>query len=552
MKAQVAATAKREREGGGADVRPDPHQNEPRRIRRGPFSALTRRILVINFLSLGIVVAGMLYLDVYRRGLIETKSAALRTQGEVIAGALGESAIIREPEGVLRIDAVAAGQIIRRLVIPIKIRARLFDAAGALVVDSRRLLGGGGLVVAEELPPTAGAFDRAVLASYEWVVSLLPVGEVLEPYAESEVQHAYDYTEAIIALTGDSAGALRDSGANGIILSDAVPVQRFKQVQGALMLSTTIDDIERSVREVRLTILELFAVGLGVMALLSIVLAGTIARPVRRLAEAADAVRRGHGRPVAIPDFSRRRDEIGDLSVALSDMTRTLADRMEAIERFAADVAHEIKNPLTSLRSAVETMARIDDPEKQGKLLTVVRDDVVRLDRLISDISDASRIDAELARAEIEPVDIGAMLAALVEVDRATAAAGAPALVLEAVADEPLVVPGVERRLAQVFENLVANARSFSPPGGAIRLAARRDEGWVAVTVDDDGPGIPAAKLAAIFDRFYTERPAGEKFGTHSGLGLSIARQIVVAHGGTIVAENRHPAGTRVTVRLPA
>ena len=546
MSGSVARTPKGEHERGGADRR---------RNRRGPFSSLTRRILAINFLSLGIVVAGMLYLDTYRRGLIETKSAALLTQGEVIAGALGENAIIREPEGVLRIDAEASRLLLRRLVIPIKTRARLFATDGSLVADSRRLLGGGGLVLAEALPPSVGPVERAVLATYEWVVSGLPGGETLEPYVEAEEQRANHYREVLVAFGGDSDGALRDAGDAGSILSVAVPVQRFKQVQGALMLSTSIADVEKSVRGVRLTILKLFAVGLGVMALLSIVLAGTIARPVRRLAEAADAVRRGHGRPVAIPDFSRRRDEIGDLSVALSDMTRTLSERMEAIERFAADVSHEIKNPLTSLHSAVETMARVGDPEQQAKLLAIVRDDVQRLDRLISDISDASRVDAEMARAEIETVDIGAMLAALVEVDRAAAAEGAPALALEAAADEPLVVPGVERRLAQVFENLIANARSFSPPGGAIRLAARRDDGWVEVTVDDDGPGIPAAKLAAVFDRFYTERPAGEKFGTHSGLGLSIAKQIVEAHGGTVVAENRgppnHPAGARLIVRLP-
>ncbi len=526
-----------------------------RRPRRGPFSSLTRRILAINVIALGIVVGGMLYLDAYRRGLIETKGAELRTQGEVIAGALGASVVTAGDEGVPYIDAVAARVLLRRLVVPIKTRARLFDAQGALVADSRLLLGGGGLVLAEALPPSAGAVERAAYAAYAWVVSRLPPRETLEPYVERAVQRAADYGEVSAALAGESARALRNAAAAGIILSVAVPVQRFKQIQGALMLSTSIADVENRVREVRLTILELFALGLGVTVLLSIFLAGTIARPVRRLAEAADAVRHGHGHAADIPDFSRRGDEIGDLSLALSDMTKTLSERIDATERFAADVAHEIKNPLTSLRAAVEATARVDDPERQQKLLAVVRDDVLRLDRLISDISDASRLDAELARAEPEPVDLGPMLAALVEVHRETAAEGAPALELKAAADVPLVVSGVERRLAQVFENIIANARSFSPPGGAIRLSARRDGDWVEVAVEDDGPGIPADKLAAIFDRFYSERPAGEKFGTHSGLGLSIAKQIVEAHDGVIFAENRgapdHPTGARFTVRLP-
>ena len=529
-----------------------------RRARRGAFSSLTRRILAINVIALVIVVVGLLYLDAYRRGLIETKGAALRTQGEVIAGALGESVVVVTDESAPFIDARAARQLLRRLVVPIKTRARLFDAQGELVADSRWLLGAGGLVQTEVLPPSAGAVRRAANAVYAWVVSRLPPRKTLETYVESAVQRAGDYQEVGVALAGESARVLRDAGSAGVILSVAVPVQKFKQVQGALMLSTSIADIENSVREVRLTILELFALGLGVTVLLSIFLAGTIARPVRRLAEAADAVRHGHGSAADIPDFSRRGDEIGDLSLALSDMTKTLSQRMDAIERFAADVAHEIKNPLTSLRSAVEATAHVDDPEQQQKLLAVVREDVLRLDRLISDISDASRLDAELARAEPEPVDLGLMLAAFVEVHRETAAEGAPALELEleTTPDAPLVVSGVERRLAQVFENIIANARSFSPPGGAIRLSARRVGDWIEVAVEDDGPGIPAGKLGAIFERFYSERPPGEKFGTHSGLGLSIAKQIVEAHGGAIVAENHgapgQPSGARFIVRLPA
>jgi len=376
-------------------------------------------------------------------------------------------------------------------------------------------------------------------------------------------------------FAGAQSSALHDGGDMGIILNVAVPVQRFKEVQGALLLTTTTDDIEDSVRQVRYTILKLFGAALAVTVLLSLYLAGTIARPLHRLAEAADAVRygQGHGQSrqagAAIPDFSGRGDEIGDLSQALGDMTRALDERIVAIERFAADVAHEIKNPLSSLRVAVETAARIEDPAGQRELLAVARDDVLRLDRLITDISDASRLDAELARAETGPVDIGALLTTLVDIERTAALDDGPSVVLEIdpSAAGPLVAEGVEGRFAQVFQNIIANAKSFSRPGSAITITARRGPSDIEIIIEDLGPGIPAGKLAAIFERFYTERPAGEKFGIHSGLGLSISRQIIEAHGGVIFAENRgaenqgaenqdnvpdHPAGARFVVRLPA
>jgi two-component system sensor histidine kinase ChvG len=313
---------------------------------------------------------------------------------------------------------------------------------------------------------------------------------------------------------------------------------------------------------VRFEILKIFGLSLGVTVLLSIFLAGTIAQPIRRLAAAAERVKSGHGRQMTIPDLTDRRDEIGDLSGALRDMTKALWQRMDAIEHFAADVAHEIKNPLTSLRSAVETAARVDDPAKQRKLLALVLEDVQRLDRLITDISDASRLDAELSRGELETVPIGRMLEALIEVYEATGGDGGPrfSLAVSAPFGTPagdLPVVGIEGRLVQVFRNLIANAISFSPPGGAIRIVAERQADKVRVAIEDDGPGLPEGKLQAIFERFYSERPAGEKFGTHSGLGLSISKQIVDAHHGSIRAENRRDAegrvvGARFIVILPA
>ncbi|MBV8335724.1 MAG: HAMP domain-containing histidine kinase, partial [Alphaproteobacteria bacterium] len=314
---------------------------------------------------------------------------------------------------------------------------------------------------------------------------------------------------------------------------------------------------EEEVRTVRLELLRIFSVALLVTVLLSFYLASTIVRPIRRLAAAAERAR-GRRAPVEIPDFTGRGDEIGDLSGSLREMTDALWQRMSAIESFAADVAHEIKNPLSSLRSAVETAVRIEDPASQRRLMGIILDDVQRLDRLITDISDASRLDAELGRLEPAPIDIGEMLEALVDIHKSTRNDQAPHLVLNLAERGPeLIVPGIETRLSQVFLNLIANAVSFSPPLGEIRLNARRDGKTVLVTIEDQGPGIPEDKLTAIFDRFYTERPMGEKFGTHSGLGLSISQQIVLAHRGSIWAENRRDSdgaviGARFSIRLPA
>jgi len=308
---------------------------------------------------------------------------------------------------------------------------------------------------------------------------------------------------------------------------------------------------------VRRDILKVFGVVLVVTVLLSIYLAGTIARPLRRLALAAERVSHDRGRTQQIPDMSSRRDEIGELAGTLREMTEALWSRMDAIESFAADVAHEIKNPLTSLRSAVETAARLKDPEQQKKLMAIIADDVGRLDRLITDISDASRLDAELSRGEATVADISAMLAMLADIHNTTHEQGVQ-VKLERTDGRggPLNVLGQEGRLAQVFRNLISNAYSFSPDSGRITVTVSREGATVRVDVDDEGPGIPPGAEKRIFERFYTERPDKEKFGTHSGLGLNISAQIVEAHDGSLDAANRtdlsgNVIGARFTVRLP-
>jgi two-component system, OmpR family, sensor histidine kinase ChvG len=528
--------------------------------RRWPVSPLTRRILAVNVLALALLAGGFLYLGKYQASLIGQQIESLKTQGEVFAAALGEGAVLDSvDEGEILLPDLAR-QMMRRLVEPTRTRARLFDVKGDIIADSRVLRGPGDAVQVHELeqPEREGAILRVANQIYDWILNLLPRHTSYPIYRESTSPRAEEYPEVVRALRGEAGSAIRsDPATGGLVFSVAIPIQRYKQVLGVVMLSTGSGEIEEELRTVRLELLRIFGVALLVTVLLSFYLAGTIARPIRRLAAAAERARGRRGR-VEIPDFTQRGDEIGDLSRSLREMTEALWQRISAIESFAADVAHEIKNPLSSLRSAVETAVRIEDPANQRRLMEIILNDVERLDRLITDISDASRLDAELGRVDLEPVDIAAMLAALADVHEATRMEGSPRLVLTiSKTDRELIVPGIETRLSQVFRNVIGNAVSFSPPSGEIRLTARHDGRAVLVTVEDEGPGIPEEKLTAIFDRFYTERPLGEQFGTHSGLGLSISKQIVEAHRGMIWAENRKDAGgntigARFSVRLPA
>ena len=531
----------------------------PDRPRRLIFSPLTRRILAINILALAIPVGGLLYLGPYRDGLIDTELEALRTQTDIFAGALGEGAIQTEPNGRQVLNVIHARDMIRRLTAAARVRARLFLNSGQIVADSRHLGDRGRLVRVLALPqPEDVTTFRRFASMVNWLLEWMHARTDLEFYRESQRQTISDYPETRLALAGEITGVARHDGSGGYILSVAMPVQRYRQVIGVIMLSHSGSEIQEAVRDVRFVVLQVFAGALIITVLLSLYLAGTIARPVHRLAEAAASVRRGSsGEEIEIPDMTWRGDEIGDLSGALREMTNALYQRIDAIGRFAADVSHEIKNPLTSLRSAVETAARVDDPEQQKRLMAIVLDDVQRLDRLISDISDYSRLDAELGRETRESVNIRDMLHMLAEIQGAAAGEPAPTVEIHAPADSDLSVAALDSRLAQVFRNIIGNAVSFSPPGGVIRIDVNRDRDFVTVTFSDDGPGIPPGKLSAVFDRFYTERPAGEKFGTHSGLGLSISKQIIEAHGGTIYAENRldeddRVLGARFIVQLPA
>jgi len=557
------------------------------------FSSVTRRIVSLNVAGLLALSIGISYLSQFRAGLIDARVQSLLVQGEIIAGAIAASATVETDSSITidpdKLQALHPGQsygpsedalygidfpinpervapVLRRLVSPTKTRARIYDRDGVLLVDSRNLFGRGDVLRFDLPPPTAekpGLFSRAYIALRTW----LGRGD-LPLYRELGAENGNGYEEVAQALDGQDASMVRINDHGDVIVSVAVPVQRFRAVRGALMLSTQGADIDDMVEAERLAILKVFLIAAGVMVVLSILLAGTIAEPLRRLAAAAESVRRRVRSRVEIPDFTRRRDEIGHLSGTLRDMTDSLYSRIEAIESFAADVAHELKNPLTSLRSAVETLPLAKTEESRMRLLNIIKHDVQRLDRLISDISDASRLDAELQRQEAAPVDLGKLLTTLVTVANEVKRDDGVKIVLRFDAGagggaRPFQVPGHDWRLGQIVTNLIENARSFSPPGGTVRVTCRRlkNQKLIEILVDDDGPGVRPEAIDKIFDRFYTDRPH-QGFGQNSGLGLFISKQIAEAHGGVLWVENRiGPAaagaappvrGARFGVRLPA
>lgn len=542
------------------------------------FSPLTLRVLAVNLTAPVLLVLSLLFLDQYEDTLIATELEALRTQGELIAASIGEGAVVVDidnnafpiftPNGALRvIDPNAARQLLRRLAGLAEVRARLFDRDGQMVVDTRLLQGPGGEVQVLDLPPPGGTGITDLLRQvYDQTIGRFAYDRDLEPYLERPSAPASDYTEVVHTMeSGEPHNAVRLRSDRQKILTVAVPILFYKQIVGTVLVSRDGSNVDERMFSVRGSILGIFGWVFALTVLTSLFLARTIARPVRKLAEAAQRVRQSKSRRYTIPNLSQRSDEIGELSAALRDMTDSLWARMDAIENFAADVAHEIKNPLTSLRSAVETVARVADPDQQKQLMSIILDDVARMDRLITEISDASRLDAELSRAEMSHVGIDRLVKALAEIQNANDDQKAPKV--DIVAEDPdsrgrrrdpdLTVPGLEGRLGQVFRNLIGNAVSFSPLGGVITIRTTHTGRHVKVVVEDQGPGIPAGKENAVFSRFYSERPEGEKFGTHSGLGLAISKQIIEAHHGTILAESipgddKVILGARFVVRLPA
>ncbi len=552
---------------------------------------LTTRIVLLNLVGLVILVAGILYFNQFRQGLIDARVQSLTTQAQIIAAAVAGSAtvdtgsIVIDPDSLANtsddilpdsdqlasldfpIDPETAGPVLKRLLANTTVRARIVDKDGNLIVDSRFLYSRAD-VVQSDLPPLQGEQDGfSPLALWNrlvtWTFSYDYPRQI-----EYGLDNGREFPEVGAALNGAKVSLVRLNDRGQIIVLVAVPVQRFRAVLGALVLSTTGGEIDNVLRAERQVVLMTFGFVALVTVLLSTLLASTIALPLRKLAAAAERVRRGINKRVEIPDFSARGDEIGDLSGAVRDMTNALYNRIAAIEAFAADVSHELKNPLTSLRSAVETLAYAKTPEQRERLIEIVKHDVKRLDRLITDISDASRLDAELARGEAQAFDLSQLLESITGYANDTRKDEQAEVDFE-IARPPggmdraraYTVIGHDSRLGQVVRNLIDNARSFTRPGTKLSIRVRRVGPDVEFRVDDCGPGIRPDNLDRVFERFYTDRPEGS-FGSNSGLGLSISKQIVDAHRGRIWAENRYGKpdetgekpvlGARFIVRIPA
>ena len=533
---------------------------------RHGFSSLTRRIVVLNLIGLAILVSGILYLNDLRAALIGAQVQSLQTQGEIIARAIAASAGVDasesevDPETILEreigpagfqasdavpnalgftIDPERAAPILRPLVKPTGSRARIYDRDGALILDSDTFYSRGE-VLRYDLPPPETSEPDALTTFWNAVANQFQPMD-LPVYNEIGTVNGKAYPEVEAALTGTSVPIVRNNEKGEIVVSVAVPVERMRSVLGVLLLSTRGGAIDEVVAAERWRIFRVAIFAAAVTVVLSLILANTIAGPMQRLAVAAERVRHSVKARAEIPDFTDRSDEIGHLSHALRDMTSALYNRIDAIESFAADVAHELKNPLTSLRSATETLPLVRDKESRERLMDIIQHDVKRLDRLISDISDASRLDAELAREDARPVDLDDLLRATVSLYRDIYRDDLPELSLDidrAPGTCPYRVMGHDSRLHQVMVNLLENAISFSPPRGLVKVAARRRGPEVEVTIEDEGPGIAPENLERIFERFYTDRPH-ETFGQNSGLGLNISRQIIAAHGGRLYAENR-------------
>ncbi|HEY6434390.1 MAG TPA: stimulus-sensing domain-containing protein [Acetobacteraceae bacterium] len=529
-------------------------------------SPTLRRILLVNLLPLALLLAALLYLDQYQNGLLEAEVLALREQARIYAGALAESAVNATNPADPKLVPEIARPLLYRVTEPSpNAQAKVYSPDGTVIADSSVRQTANGQISNEPLPPAVN--HGVVLGAIGWVYDKMlsslphpaPTAVDLTPGGAGP-EWQPDVKDQLRLSSSDQSREMppyiRRTRDNRLLVTVAEPIERDHHTVGIILLTREAREVDASLFAVRMSILALFSLALALTVLLSWYLSRTIARPVLRLAAAAAEMREGQGRTGSVPRaLLVRRDEVGALAVALADAAAALWHRMDAIERFAADVAHEIKNPLSSIRSAIETLRRIEDPARQKQLLAIITDDVTRLDRLISDVSDASRVDAELSRVMTERVDIAPILRTLKELHDATRADGDPWIDLEA-PETGIVVRGVEDRLVQVFRNLISNAESFSPPRGRIGIRAGRAGEFVEVVVDDDGPGIPDGKLEQIFDRFYSERPSEERFGQHSGLGLSISRQIVEALRGRLIAENRRSStgrvlGARFVVRLP-
>lgn len=518
-------------------------------------SPLTRKIIIFNLVTLSLMVSGILFLSQSRASLVDLRKQTLLADANVLATSLEYQ---MDFSGISDFHNPVLYETLEALATPISSRAQLFSTEGYLITDigARPEVYGRASTAA---PPKTNTLSDILNDAWNRLAAVF----VKKP-APADESYLMAFRSAIAIrsmIDDDSTLATTMNEFQELIVTVAVPVSHEGDMVGAIVLSTLGGEIDAFIRNERQQILEVFMLAAFASIFLSVLLANTIGRPLRQLASAAkkgSLQNSGHINPgrIDIPDLTSRPDEIGDLSRQLRNMTTALYDRIEANEAFAADVAHELKNPLTSLGSAVESMRLVKDDAARERLMDVIRDDVNRMDRLVTDISNASRLDAELATDEMTSIDIVKMLQDLVDYQKELAAAEGVTLIGKFSGGIPKI-EGLESRMAQVFVNLITNAISFVPEGGTVTVSTfQPNENEVSVVVEDTGCGIPKENLEDVFKRFYSSRPEQE-FGNNSGLGLSISKQIVEAHGGELWAENLYggdpdtPIGARFTVLLP-
>ncbi|MFM2300589.1 MAG: hypothetical protein RLZZ84_325 [Pseudomonadota bacterium] len=484
-------------------------------------TSLTARILAVNIIALGLMAGSLFYLDSYRKQLLEERFKLARSEAEITADGLAETPVSGRRALLERVGTEQT------------LRLRLYNAKGQLVTDSFATGAPPFALVDPTSEPWYQQSARVLDRGMNWLLGTAPIPAYRDPAQDSVAA----WPELQQALTsGQTVVVQRAAPDETPVINAATPVG----VRGEMLLITrNATDITKSVRDARQTLAILLAVTLLISVQLSLFLARTIVQPLRTLVRAAVRVRLGRDREVVVPRLPERRDEIGLLARAISDMTAALRKRIDAVEAFAADVAHEIKNPLASLRSALESLDKVEDPQLRRELGAIAAHDVQRIDRLVTEIAEASRIDAELSRTRFEPVDLLALARTLVRARDERGANRDCTVELAPLGPGPWDVPGDAARLVRVLENLLDNAISFSPPGGRVRIALLHTADALELSVSDDGAGIPAEAREKVFERFHSLRPHGEEFGNHSGLGLAIARTIAEAHGGTLIARDR-------------
>ncbi|XAO72451.1 MAG: HAMP domain-containing sensor histidine kinase [Acetobacteraceae bacterium] len=543
-------------------------------------SPLMRRILLLNTLPLALLAVTLLFLKDFQNSLLETEVNALREQAHIYAAALGQSAVTRRSgrnfvTSDYVLDAALARPLLLRLTEPSPlVEARLYGPAGRVVATSRGAFicvrrGNHTGCHIEFLPDSDAASpvvrdldsplmpQHLMMRLYSWLFSLLPLSSRHGIVTLENADHPSRPARVPGKYGDDAPPYIRRTAGHKLIITVAEPVIHEGQTIGILQLTRGAPEVDRSVLAVRPSIFSLFLVAMGVTVFLSWYLSLTIARPLLRLAVAANDLEKGPGRIDDIAeDLLARRGEIGILARALRRNIIGLWARMDATERFAADVSHELKNPLSSIRSAIETLPRVTSDTQQKRLLSIIESDVQRLDRLITDIAVASRIDAEPSRMRAAATDVAHILTTLRDMHQTTRRPGDPEIIVQVIGSTTLFAWAIEDRPVQVLRNIINNTLSFSPENGKIILKGEKSGNKIRITISDEGPGIPPLRMEEIFDRFYSERPKSESFGQHSGLGLSISRQIIEASNGQIYAENRLKEdggiiGARFVIILP-